>query len=457
MMAAKIFNNPGVIICLYFLVLIIIGIYSFFRVKNQRDYFVAGKRGNLIQISGSLFATIVGASALLGTFELSRKEGWSAMWFLASGTIGLIILTPLVKKVSRFGHYTLPELIGSFYGKKAELAASAIIPLAWTGIIAAQIVAAARILDGLNLLHSTPAAFLTGGIFIIYTLIGGQISVIKTDVFQAFLIYAGLLLVFFKATGSVVNDHSILPIPERLFTETFGPFDLVILFLTYSVTFIVGPDIYSRIFCARSAGVARSSVLITAILLLPVGYIMSYLGIFSLSGDLTSHSKGLAELGANILPGWASGLFAAALLSAVMSSASATLLTSSTIISSLLTGSFQHRKTISNTRIFIVVTGIISILIALYVKSIIESLLFALSFFSGAFVLPVLAGLLRIRVNRLLVVWAILSGGIIALAGKIVQVFIAEHPGNILIITAYIVNALFLFYQARNQADEIIE
>ena len=442
---SKFLSDPFTITVLYFIALIGIGIYSSFRIKNAGDYYIAGKKGNLLQITGSLFATIVGASALLGTFDLSRKEGWPALWFLLCGTLGLFILIPLSKKVSRYGHFTLPELLSLFYGKKAEVAASVIIPVAWTGIIAAQIIAAAKILEGLHLLSYSYAAILTGGIFIIYTLIGGQISVIRTDVFQAILIYAGLLILFIHVAGKGAVQSNLQFIPGKLFTEVFTPFDLLVLFLTYSVTFVVGPDIYSRIFCAASPTIASSSIFITAILLIPVGYIMTYLGIFSVSAEIPLQQQGLVGLGRSILPDWAFGLFIAALLSAVMSSASATLLTSSTILSGLTFGNLAEKKSLSTTRVFIALTGILSIIISLWITSIIESLLFTLSFFSGAFVIPVLAGLLKIRINKKNVLAAILTGGGIALTGKIIQVVSGNIIGNILIISSYLINCILLF------------
>ena len=56
----------------YLSIVIGIGVYSFFRVKNAADYYISGKRGSWWQISGSLFATIMGGSAILGTIELSQ-------------------------------------------------------------------------------------------------------------------------------------------------------------------------------------------------------------------------------------------------------------------------------------------------------------------------------------------------------------------------------------------------
>jgi SSS family solute:Na+ symporter len=71
--------------------------------------------------------------------------------------------------------------------------------------------------------------------------------------------------------------------------------------------------------------------------------------------------------------------------------------------------------------------------------------LFALTFFSGAFVVPILAGLLKLKVNKKRVAAAIILGGCIALSGKIIQVFYFDLAGNLIIISTYMIHALLLF------------
>ncbi len=434
-------------IIVYFLFIVGIGVYSAFRIKKPDDYYVAGKKAGPLQVSGSLLATILGGSAVLGTIELSQKTGWAAMWFLFSAALGLFALVPLSKYVRRFGNYTLPELLGSFYGKKAETIAAIIIPLAWLGIVAAQIIASAKILSGFHGLSYSEAAVLSGVVFIVYTLLGGQLSILKTDTLQSVLIVAGLLVLFIL-TLPAERVSTIQPLRfSALFNSSFGVLDLIILILTYSVTFTVGPDIYSRVFCARDEKTAAKSVIAVAVLLLPVSYGLTYLGIFS-----ANTGEGIVSFAEHLLPAWAYGLFLAALLSAVMSSADTTLLTSSMILSELLTGNLHQKKALQLTRLLTVILGIFSIVIALYITSIIQALLLALTFFSGAFIVPTLAGLLRLKVNQKRVIAAIISGGIIALSGKIIFMIGYELAGNLTIIFSYLVNAALLFYRPQNQS-----
>jgi SSS family solute:Na+ symporter len=89
--------------------------------------------------------------------------------------------------------------------------------------------------------------------------------------------------------------------------------------------------------------------------------------------------------------------------------------------------------------------GLLSILLSLKVTSIVQSLLIALTFFSGAFILPVLAGLLGFRNNRIQSNLAMLLGGLIALTGKITAVAGESDTGNLLIMGGFLVNGLLLF------------
>lgn len=434
-------GNPVYFVAVYFLFVLLLGLYSWFKIKTPSDYYVAGKKARLIPVSGSLLATILGGSAILGTIELSQGIGWAALWFLFCAAFGLFMLAPLAKYVSRYGKFTLPGLLGHFFGKRARIISSLVIPLAWLGIVGAQIIAAAKILAGLEIISYSAAAIFAGAVFIFYTLFGGQVSILKTDTLQSVLIIAGLVTLVIFASGTPAATS----LPElnagALFNDSFSSIDLLILVLTYSVTFVVGPDIYSRVFCARDEKTATRSILIVAVILIPVSFGLTYLGIYSAH----TGSSEIMSFARHLLPGWFYGLFIAALLSAVMSSADTTLLTSSLILSELFHTDMEDKRAFRLTRILIVALGSLSIVIALFVTSILQSLLLALTFFSGAFAVPMLAGLLQRKVVIKQITAAMLAGGFIALAGKIVTLGDGQLAGNIIILSAFLVNAGLLF------------
>lgn len=437
-----------IFIIVYIVFMILIGIFSARKIRSEGDYYVAGKRGSLWQITGSLLATILGSSAILGTADLALTQGWAASWLLLSASAGLFLLVPFSMVVRRQGKYTLPQMIGDFYGIEAKMISSFIISFAWIGIIAAQIIGAAKILTGFTGLDYSIGVWGSGAVFIFYTVIGGQISVLKTDLYQTVIILMGILVTALYILFSEPVSPMVMTPLKFPFNEGFHAFDLVVLLLTYSTTFVVGPDIYSRIFCAENEHIARKSVLISAIVLIPFSLCITFLGVFAAYKFPALHlQKGSALIPVMVstLPNWAVGLLIAVLLSAVMSSGSTALLTSATIISDPVSKGLERQNSMRNTKIIMLIIGTLSIILSLNVQSIIQSLLIALTIFSGAFIIPTAAGLMGFRASKIRSSTAMITGGVIALTGKIIALNGHNIPGNLLIITGFVLNALILF------------
>jgi SSS family solute:Na+ symporter len=434
-----------IILVVYGLILFLIGIYSFLKIKTPFDYFLAGKKTGFWQISGSLLATILGGSAILGTIGLSSTQSWASAWYILAASLGLFGLLPIVRKVYAQGKFTLPGLIGEYYGESARKVTSLIIPVAWLGIVAAQIIAGAQILVSFFNLTYPTGVFLTGTIFIVYTFIGGQVSIMKTDLFQAFFILAGVILTAFLIP--VQHENAVLVIYEGFpFNIQFSPFDLFILILTFSSTFVVGPDIYSRVFCAKNPQTAFRSVLTVALILIPFAFVLSYVGIYASnfhSGQ--ENSSTLVNLANALLPEWATGILVAALVSAVLSTAATTLLTASMILSELFKKDINNQKSFRQTRLFIILIGLLSMIISLKITSIVSSLLLALSFYSGAFIIPLAAALFNLPYNKRLGIAAMISGGTLALTGKLMITFGHTFSGQIILISGFAANAILIF------------
>jgi len=436
------------ILLLYILAMIGIGIYSSRKIRTSGDYMVAGNRGNVWQITGSLLATIIGSTAILGSSDLAFSQGWAAAWLMLSAAFGLLLLVVVAPKVKRQGKYTLPQLIGDQYGREAKIIASFVIPVAWIGIIAAQMIGGAKVMNSFFGLPYEGSVWGIGILFIFYTAIGGQVSVIKTDLVQSFIIILGVLAIAcYLFLWAPVNPGEMTQL-KFPFNNAFHPMDLFVLFLTYSTTFLVGPDIYTRLFCAENEKVARRSVLLTSLILIPFAFLITYLGVFAthqFPGFDFKQGSSLISVLSFVLPEWGIGLLVAAILSAVMSSASTTLLTSSVIVANTIHKDLDTPVSLRQTKFIMLILGLLSILLSLWVTSIVQSLLMALTFFSGAFILPVLAGLFGFRNNRLQSNSAMILGGLVALAGKITGIYADSKIGNLIILGAFLLNGILLF------------
>lgn len=426
----------SLILNFYILVILIVGVFSYRKIKGADDFFIAGRNAGTLELTGSLLATILGSSAILGSVNFAFGKGWAGAWFMLCAALGLTVLYPMIGRLRKFKGYNLPSLMGSFYGDEVKVIASLIIPIAWTGIVASQIMGASQIIGVYTDISYTQGILISGIVFILYTALGGQLSIIKTDFIQFLLIFIGVYACFHYISSDV---SSIAGSGAPLINESFGLGDLLVMILTYSTTFFVGPDIYSRIFCARDEKTAKRSIVLSVSLLLPLAFILAAIGVYtsSIAPELNlSEQSALMYLASDILPGPVSVLLYFGLLSAVISSADTTLLTAASTFTQVFTGSLENKRSIAVTRGFIVVFGVLSILIALKLQFILASFFLALSVYSGAFIIPCLLGIFGYRSSKNYVIAAIISGGGIALYGKLGQ----PTSANYFIILAFVVN-----------------
>lgn len=395
-----------IIIGIYFLIMLAIGWYSRRQASKPDNFFVAGRGGSTLFITGSLLATVIGGSATVGMAGLGFTRGLTGGWWLLVGSIGLIVLGLFfAKKVRQFALYTLPELVAKQYDKRVAAASSILIVVSWIGIIAAQIIAAGTIVGILGMGSPELWMIIFSAVFIAYTVLGGQYSVIRTDFFQAIIIFGGLLagmgLVLSKVGGW---DGLQASLPADMFSfpvsANFDGGALASMLILVGLTYVVGPDMYSRIFCARDDKTARSATLWTAGLLIPIAFAITIIGMGAavLFPEISSQ-QALPTVISEVFSPLIGGVILAALLCAVMSSADTTLLSASTILSVDIIGKFRggtdQPKVLARSRWFIIILGIISLVVALLLKNIISSLLFAYTIYTAGVILPVLAGFFK--------------------------------------------------------------
>lgn len=114
--------NPMIIVLLlYFAILCVIAIHSAMNVKSVPDFFVARKGASVKAVAGSLVASILGGSAIIGAIDESNRLGAGAAWFMLVGALGLVALIPFASKAYSLGKYSLPDLIGNMYGNTPAL------------------------------------------------------------------------------------------------------------------------------------------------------------------------------------------------------------------------------------------------------------------------------------------------------------------------------------------------
>ena len=451
------------VVAIYFVAMLVIGLVSRRRARGSDNFFVAGRSGTSLFITGSLLATIIGGSAVMVTSSLGFSRGLSGAWWLLVGSAGLIALGIfLARKVREFGLYTLPELVEKQYNRWVALAGSILIVVAWIGVIGAQIIAAGSIMSVLGIGDPRLWMLVFTAVFVGYTILGGQHAVLRTDTLQTVIIFAGifgaLALVFmrFGGWGGLMNA---LP-PERFSLITgpgFGGYELTHLFLLVGLTYLVGPDMYSRLFCARDTKTARKSVFWAALLIIPFALAITIIGMgaSALFPDIASNQAFPMIIKEVLSPVWGS-IVLAALLCAFMSSADTTLMTASTILSVDIVGRFKpslnQGQILSISRWGIVVLGVASLLLALYLADIVTAILFAFTVYTAGLILPVLAGFykIKLKVTPAGALAAIIGGGGVALVSKLMAITYLDL-GSLLISGVLLFLVSFIDNRIRSQ------
>ena len=428
------------LLLIYFFVLGFICIRDLFKVKNFDDYVVAGRKQSSPFVFMSLMATVLGASATVGIAARAESIGFAAFWWLAVGAIGFWFQAAFLSKpVHDLDVRTLPEIAEKTVGKTGRKLVALIIAVSWIGIIAAQFAAVAGFI-GLVLGHDagTQSVLITAVIVIVYTLLGGQLSVVRTDALQ----FGILTLGFFAAAvylfgGFSGAENAALQTAENLaassstagnaglttfgnfnlLNEKFGASDLAIMLFTIGGAYFLGPDVISRNLVAKDATSARKAVVAGSFAILAFSVIIVLLGMWAATyapATAGSATNPLFRLASGVLPLPLAALLSVGLLSALLSSADTCLINSAAIFGS----DILNTRRISVVRISVVVIGIIATYLALQGKDIIGLLTMAYSVYTPGIVAPLAVAIIvhkKFKVKKTLWYAGVIIGGLFGL------------------------------------------
>jgi len=421
-----------IIVMAYSLAMIAIALGARKKARTQNGFFVAQRQANTALITGSFVATAVGGSVTVGMAGLGFRQGLTGVWWLLVGSIGLVLLgTFFAKKVRGAALYTLPELVEKQYGGRVGLAASILIVIAWIGVVAGQIVAAGTILSIFGIGSGVFWMVVFTVVLVAYTVIAGQLSVIRTDLFQAVVVCLGVfvtLALFLPQAGGL--DGLRFSLPQDFFSfPVSSQFDwkaLLSLLILVGATYVVGPDMYTRLFCARNERTAQKAAFLSASAFIPLAFAIALIGMGArVLYPHISPEQAFPQLISGVLSPWMGGLVLAALVAALMSSADTCLLSQGVILTQDIIRRFipslSEKRTILLTRLNIIILGLLALGLAMVLKGVISSLLFAYTVFTCGLVVPVIAGFYkeRLKVTPQGALVALIGGGTIGLLGKI--------------------------------------
>ena len=420
-----------IIVIIYALAMIGIGLGARKKAGTQDGFFVAQRQVGVAFIAGSFIATAAGGSATVGMAGLGFGHGLTGAWWLLVGSIGLVLLGVFfAKKVRSAALYTLPELVERQYDRRVGLAASILIVIAWVGVVAGQIVAAGKVLAILGIGSVGFWMVIFAVIVVAYTIIGGQLSVVRTDFFQAVIIYLGIFIALALLLPQVGGLEGLrLSLPQNHFSFPVSPqFNwkaLLSLLILVGATYVVGPDMYTRLFCARDEKTAQRATFLSASAFIPLAFAVILIGMGArVLYPQIAAEQAFPQVMSEVLSPWLGGLVLAALVAALMSSADTCLLSQSIILTQDIIRRFYpglgETKAVLIARLNIILLGLLALALAMVLQGIISSLMFAYTIFTCGLVVPVIAGFYRkkLKLTPRGALAALIGGGIVGLLGK---------------------------------------
>lgn len=349
-------------VVLYLIVSIGIGLYAATRVHSAKDFAVAGRHLPLPVVTATVFATWFGAEAVFGVSATFVKDGLRGVVADPFGSSLCLIIAGFffATKLYKLNILTLGDYFRLRYNRSVEILTTLCIVASYLGWVSAQIKALGLVFnvvtnDGIS---QTAGMILGAAIVLTYTAFGGMLSVAILDFVQMGVIMGGMLYIANVIAGlSGGVDTVITHAGAAGKLDFFPPPDPVqwLTFLGAWLTMMLGSipqqDVFQRITSAKSAKIAMvGSVLgggiyfCFAFVPMFIAYAATMINPELFNGLLESDSQRiLPTLVLQHTPVVAQVIFFGAVLSAIMSCSSATLLAPSVAFSeNIVRGFLPH-------------------------------------------------------------------------------------------------------------------
>ncbi|MEN8005703.1 MAG: sodium:solute symporter family protein [Candidatus Krumholzibacteriota bacterium] len=354
-------------------------------------YLLAGRGLPTIVVASLLAGLAVGGASTIGVAERAYGVGLSAGWYNAAWAAGAVVMGLFAaRRYRRWEITTLPELFERHYGvggRVLGVLGQLVIQVVITSL---QYVAGGAILSSLMpeffSFHGGMAA--TAVVFVGITLIGGFWAAGLTNVVNVIVIYIGIVLGAILTLGDLGGFDGLqakLPAGHPGFDLGAVGGGLILAWFIVMITTTHSTQSVIQVgFAARDEKTAARGYLLGAAIIAPVGFISALLGMAAAvlyPGIVPAEALPKVVLGLNPL---AAGIILAGLWAADVSTASALLLGSATLVTNDLIRRFgpweiDAARDQLVCRVTVAVLSVVTFALALTVTGILKMLLVALT------------------------------------------------------------------------------
>jgi solute:Na+ symporter, SSS family len=329
----------------YLLVTIAIGLWAARRVKNTADFAIAGRHLPLVMIVTTTFATWFGSETVLGIPAKFVNGGLNSVVEdpFGAGTCLILVGLFFAGKLYKMTLLTISDYYRERYGRSVEVVCSLIIVLSYLGWVAAQVTALGLVFNVLSDgAIAKPVGMVLGTVSILaYTLFGGMWSVAVTDFIQMIILVLGLAIIAVFAGHQAGGADQVIALAQSKDLFKFWPEPTaaeMIGFFAAAITMMLGSipqqDVFQRVMSAKDVKAATRGPVIGGICYILFAFVPMFLvtAAMIIMPDKTAEllqgdtQMILPTLVKEHMPFAMQVLFFGALLSAIKSTASATLL-----------------------------------------------------------------------------------------------------------------------------------
>ena len=349
-------------VIVYWVISVGIGLWAALRVKNTADFAAAGHSLPLPIVTATVFATWFGSETVLGIPATFMKDGLGGIVADPFGSSMCLILVGIffARHLYNRRMLTIGDFFREKYGRTVEVLITLCIVVSYLGWVAAQIKALGLVFNVVSdgSISQTTGMIIGASSVLIYTLFGGMWSVAITDFIQMIIIVIGMLYIGGELTAQTGGIGVVIQHAAEAGKFNFWPdanLAAILGFIAALFTMMLGSipqqDVFQRITSSKNVHIAVQASILGGVLYFIFAFVPLYLAYSAtlISPGLieeyleTDAQMILPKLVMGYAPMFAQIMFFGALLSAIKSCASATLLAPSvTFAENIVRGMFKH-------------------------------------------------------------------------------------------------------------------
>ena len=278
--------------------------------------------------------------------------------------------------------------------------------------------------------------FLGFGIVVLYATIGGMKAVVLTDLLQFVILSVGipltLILGLYKAGGFEVVQAAV-PVGQLSFLGSKTPLAFMSLFLTFLLGETLVPPYVQRLLIGRSARETSRGTLLSGLFSIPFFAVTGGIGLVALTlKPELDPNMALPYVIQQVLPLGLKGMVVAGIIAVVMSSADsflngAAVAFSNDVVGPLRKRPLSDRQALILAKVTTLLVGVLAIVFAIKIKSILDLLIYAYHFWAPVIVIPLAAAFFGIKARARV----FLTGCIAGLAGVALWNTMLNAPGGV--------------------------